>query len=156
MDEHGEDDGFSFDKIAKQLESKMRGPEVDPLATGSVIEITSTDPVSEIRTSPTAIVLFYRTECPYCKQLLPLLAELADAYKSHVTFAKVNIGITEVDPEEFDILGVPFIISFKKGIAVSRIEGLRSYDEYDSWIDSIQKGIRPMRVERGMTTRLTD
>jgi thioredoxin-like negative regulator of GroEL len=156
MDEHGQDEGFSFSKLAKQLESKMKEQDVDPLATGTIMKIASADSLSELRASSTAIVLFYRTECPYCKQLFPLLQELAETYRAHVAFAQVNLDVVQTVTEEFDIYGVPLVIAFKKGMTVSRIEGLRSYDEYDSWIDSIKKGLRPMRVERGDTTRLSD
>ena len=85
---------------------------------------------------------------------MPLLEELAEDYETKVMFAKVNLEIVEEAQGLFDILGVPVVMAFKKGNLVGRIEGLRGIDEYDIWIDSIHKGLRPMGIDAGPTTNL--
>jgi len=85
---------------------------------------------------------------------MPILEELAEDYETKVMFAKVNLEIVEEAQKRFDILGVPVVMAFKKGNLVGRIEGLRGIDEYDTWIDSIHKGLSPMGIDAGPTTNL--
>lgn len=145
---------FSFDALSKKLEGQISKSSDDMDAKGDMRELTSHDIVGNIKSSSTSIVLFYRDECPYCKQLMPILDELADSYVSKVSFAKVNIDRIEQARQEFNVLGVPLVIAFKKGIPVGRIEGLRGVNDYDQWIESIHSGFRPMGLDEGPTTRL--
>jgi thioredoxin-like negative regulator of GroEL len=85
---------------------------------------------------------------------MPILEELATDYKSKVYFSKVNVDTVEGAREAFDVLGVPLVVALKKGQAIAKLEGLRSVDEYDDWIDSIQKGLRPMTFEPGPTSEI--
>ncbi|MHA2424244.1 MAG: thioredoxin family protein [Candidatus Thorarchaeota archaeon] len=154
MPEGGKDKEFSFDALSKNLEGRLSSSPDDAAATGKVRELTKPDIVSSIRLSPTSIVLFYRDDCPFCERLMPILDELADDYKSQVAFAKANVDTIEDTREEYNVQGVPLIVAFKKGMPVGRIEGLRSMDDYDQWIESIHSGLRPMGIDEGPTTPL--
>jgi len=107
-----------------------------------------------VRRPRTAIVEFYTTTCPFCRQLKPVLDELAIDYTSRVYFAEVNIDEVEGAAEKFDVKGVPLLVAFKKGNPVAKMEGLRSIDELDGWIDTIHKGLRPMELSPGPVTNL--
>ena len=154
MPEEGKDKGFSFDALSKSLESQLDASSDDAAATGEVREMTGSDVVASIRKSSTSLVTFYRDGCPFCERLMPILDELADDYKSKVAFTKVNVDRVENVREEFKVLGVPLVVAFKKGMPVGRIEGLRSVDEYDQWIESIHGGLRPMGIDEGPSTRI--
>ncbi|MHA1906040.1 MAG: thioredoxin family protein [Candidatus Thorarchaeota archaeon] len=154
MPEGGKDKEFSFDALSKNIEGQLGGTSDDALATGKTRELTESDIVEAVRTSTTSIVLFYRDDCPYCERLMPILDELAEDYESKVAFAKVNVDKFEIVREEFNVLGVPLVVAFKKGMSVGRIEGLRSVDDYDQWIESIHSGLRPMGIDEGPTTQL--
>ena len=143
-----------FDALAKSLEKKLDGSSDNLEANGETREIDNEDFMGSIRKSPTSIVMFYRTECPYCRQLTPLLDELAEDFKSKVLFAKINIDNVTTAQEKFDILGVPVVMAFKKGNLVARIEGLRKIEEYESWTDSIHKGLSPMGIDAGPITQI--
>ncbi|MHA1637588.1 MAG: thioredoxin family protein [Candidatus Thorarchaeota archaeon] len=143
-----------FDALAKNIEKKLAGSSDNPDANGIVNNLDNDDFMNPIRKSPTSIVMLYRTECPYCKQLTPLLDELAEDFKSKVMFAKINIDNVTTAQDKFDILGVPVVMAFKKGNVVARIEGLRKIEEYESWIDSIHKGLSPMGIDAGPLTQI--
>lgn len=145
---------FSFDALAKKLERRLGGQSEDSTADGVVKELDNEDIISQTRGSHTAVICFYRNGCPFCEKVTPILDELADDYKSRVSFSKVNINLFSKVQNEFKIMGVPLIIILKKGMIVGRIEGLRSHEEYDQWIDSIHKGIRPMGMDQGPMTRI--
>lgn len=149
-----EKEPFDFEALSKRLKSSLSGSSDDPLADGEIKDITNGQVIERIRTSKTSIVTFYRDDCPYCEHLIPLLEELAEDFKSKVSFAKVNVDKFENLREDFDVFGVPLVIAFKKGMPVGRVEGLRSIDEYEIWIESIQEGLQPMGIDDGPTTRI--
>ena len=143
-----------YDALAKSLEKKLVGSSDNLEAIGEVRELDNEAFMGVIRKSPTSIVMFYRTDCPYCKQLTPLLDELAEDFESKVLFTKINIDNVNTAQEKFDILGVPIVMAFKRGNLVARIEGLRKIEEYASWIDSIHKGLSPMGIDAGPITQI--
>ncbi|MFX0107273.1 MAG: thioredoxin family protein [Candidatus Hodarchaeota archaeon] len=147
-----DEEELSFEDIAKKLESAIGSGTLDSLANGKVNEITKDDYMEVLRKPRTALVEFYTPTCPYCKQLLPILEELAEEYRSKIFFAKINIREIDDVAHQFDVAGVPLLIAFKKGSPVARLEGLRNYKELDDWIDSIQKGLKPMGIDPGPTT----
>ena len=143
-----------FDSLARRLEAALDGTE-EELANGELNELSGESYLETLKRPRTTLVEFYTGVCPYCKQMNPVLEELAEKYRSKVFFAKVNIEEVEGSAEMFEVLGVPAIIVLKKGTRVGRVEGLRSYDVLDDWIDSIHKGLRPMGIDPGPSTRLS-
>lgn len=155
MPEKDNSDAESFDAIARRLEHALSSNSEDPVADGTLKEISNEEFMADIRKAKTAVVEFYRTNCPYCQRLTSILEEMARDYKSKVLFAKVNIDNIESARERFDILGVPLVVAFKKGHPIGQLEGLRTTDDYDVWIGSIHKGLRPMDLEPGPTTKVS-
>jgi thioredoxin 1 len=146
-----EEDGF--DAMAKRLEAALGGAE-DSLANGKLNDFTDPDFMTTARKASTAVIMFYRTDCPFCKQLTPLLEDLAEDYQNKVYFGKVNVDDIEGVRDKYQILGVPMTTAFKKGTTVARIEGLRGVEVYDAWIESIHQGLRPLGADPGPITPL--
>jgi thioredoxin 1 len=149
------EEDLGFDALSKHLEDVLESRADEPLANGSLNEISDNTFMDALRKPSTAIIEFYTTTCPYCKQLAPILDELASDYKSKVYFAKINVDSVTEAAEAFDVVGVPLVMAFKKGQPVARMEGLRNKDELDDWVDSIHKGVMPMNLESGPVTRIT-
>ena len=154
MPENGENSKISIKSMAERLEDAMTTSPDEPLANGTLNELFDSSYMDVVRKPRTAIIEFYTSTCPYCRQLTPVLDELARDYRSQVYFAKVNIDEVKGVAEKFDVEGVPLLIAFKKGNPVAKMEGLRGIDELDGWIDTIHKGLRPMELSPGPVTRL--
>ena len=148
-----EDQGVA--SSSKLLEGALEKKPDEPLANGILNEISDRRFMDSLSGPSTAVIEFYTATCPYCKQLAPILDELASDYKSKVYFGKVNIDKIEAAAEAFEVVGVPLVIAFKKGHPVAKMEGLRSRDVMDDWVDSLHKGFRPMNLESGAVTRIT-
>ncbi|MHA2141162.1 MAG: thioredoxin family protein [Candidatus Thorarchaeota archaeon] len=144
-----------FEALSKRLEDAIEKKVDEPLANGTLNEISDSNFMEELRKPSTAVIEFYTSTCPYCIQLAPILDELASEYKSKVYFAKINIDNVEGAADAFDVVGVPLVIAFKKGQVVAKMEGLRRIDEIDGWVESIHKGLRPMNLESGPVTKIT-
>lgn len=153
-DNEDDEDNIGFADMAKRLEAAFEKSSDDPMANGLLNEVSDHNFMDDIKKARTAIVEFYSIHCPYCQKLMPILEELAEDYKTTVYFAKVNVDTVIGVREVFDVLGVPLVVALKKGQAIAKLEGLRSADDYDDWIDSIQKGLRPMMFEPGPTSQI--
>ncbi|MHA1962306.1 MAG: thioredoxin family protein [Candidatus Thorarchaeota archaeon] len=152
MSEEEDKDGFQFGDLASKLESALTDGTSETLANGQLNDLAKPEFMEEVRKAKTAIVMFYRTTCPFCKQLEPVLRDLAEDYESKVYFARVNVDEVTKARSEFKLLGVPVTIAFKKGTPVARVDGLKGTDDYDVWVESIHTGIRPMSMDRGPTS----
>ncbi|MFW9799427.1 MAG: thioredoxin family protein [Candidatus Thorarchaeota archaeon] len=154
MSKNGERIDGQIKGIAERLEAAMTRTPDEPLANGTLNELPYENFMDTVRQPKTAIIEFYTNTCPYCRQMKPVLDELASDYKSKVYFAKINIEEQEEAATTFDVEGVPLIMAFKKGNPVAKIEGLRSIHELDRWIESIHRGLRPLRIEPGPVTKV--
>ena len=66
----------------------------------------------------------------------------------------MNVDSVEGAREVFDVIGVPLVVALKKGMAIAKLEGPRSNEDYDDWIDSMQKGLHPMTFEPEPTSKI--
>ena len=144
-----------IDAFSTRLETALEKKADEPLANGTLNELSDSSYMDALRRPSTAIIEFYTTTCPYCRQLAPILNELASDYKSKVYFAKINVDQVTEASEAFGVVGVPLVVAFKKGQPVARMEGFRDKGELDSWVESIHNGFRPMNLESGPVTRIT-
>lgn len=81
------------------------------------------------------VVDFWAEWCGPCKQIGPSLEELSDEM-ADVTIAKVNIDQNPEAPTKFGVRGIPTMIMFKGGKAVSTIVGAKPKSEIQAWIDA--------------------
>jgi thioredoxin 1 len=75
------------------------------------------------------IVDFYADWCQPCKRISPVLEEIASENKGKIQVYKVN---TDQDPDlamEFQVMGIPNIVSFKNGLMYKRVVGVAPKEE---------------------------
>ena len=79
---------------------------------------------AEVLKSETPVLVdFTATWCGPCKQIAPLIDQLADEYAGKVKVVKMDIDEAPNTPAKFGVKGVPTIIVFKGGDAVARQMG---------------------------------
>ena len=78
---------------------------------------------------------FWAEWCGPCKQISPILSELADDYKEKILIAKVNIDENPEVPSKYGIMSIPTLILFKGGKSVSSQIGLVEKSSLTKWID---------------------
>ncbi|MDP2305456.1 MAG: thioredoxin family protein [Pseudomonadota bacterium] len=81
------------------------------------------------------IVNVWSATCPPCRQLAPVLVEIATAYQGRVRVVEVS---TEAEPDvlaSLSIQATPTTVVFDKGIEVGRVTGFRP----KSWFDEMIK-----------------
>jgi len=89
-----------------------------------------------LKASGTVVVDFWAEWCGPCRQLSPVLDEVAQELAGRVKVVKVNVDEAPEAPSKYNVRGIPTLIIFKDGAVVeSRVGGLPK-PQLKEWIES--------------------
>lgn len=69
------------------------------------------------------LVDFYSNRCFPCKQIAPIIDELAEEYNGQVITCKADIDLMKSAAADFHIMSIPTLIIFIKGKEAQRLTG---------------------------------
>ncbi len=92
---------------------------------GDIIEASSNDFDSIIKSQTLALVDFWAPWCGPCKMQNPILQKIADADEISVAIVKVNTDDNPDIAQKFGIASIPTLILFKDGQEVERFVGVQ-------------------------------
>lgn len=81
------------------------------------------------------IVDFWAEWCGPCKQLSPVVDELAEDMKDSVKVVKVNIDEAPEAPTKYGVRGVPTLMIFKDGQVIDTRVGGMPKSQLQQWIE---------------------
>lgn len=90
-----------------------------------------------LKGSGTYLVDFWAEWCGPCRQISPILDEIASEREGKITIAKVNIDQNPDTPQKYGVRGIPTLILFKDGEPVSTKVGSLPKSKLVEWIDSV-------------------
>jgi thioredoxin 2 len=70
------------------------------------------------------LLMFWSPRCPYCRQLSPVIDQLAVEYAGRVLIAKLDVDQNHTVPSQFAVNGVPTLIIVKNGKVLNRLVGV--------------------------------
>ncbi len=105
---------------------------------GSVAEVTDATFEQEVLKSSTPIMVDYWADwCSPCKQIAPIIEELAAEYGDRFRFVKMDTNTNPVTPAQMGIMGLPTLQIFVDGTVVKSLTGgktkaalIKAIDEY--------------------------
>ena len=82
------------------------------------------------------LVDFWASWCAPCKQLNPVINELAEKYATRLKIVKVNIEDSPEVPTKYEVRGIPNLILFKDGKVIDSKVGALPVSALIQWLDN--------------------
>ena len=80
------------------------------------------------------LVDFWAEWCGPCKQIGPILEEIAIEYASKIKVLKINIDENPQTPQKYGVRGIPTLMFFKEGKLVESKVGSLPKTALEGWI----------------------
>lgn len=102
-----------------------------------VLHVSDADFEKVVLNATGPILVDYWAEwCGPCKQLAPVLDELAKDYEGKLTIVKVNIDDNPLTPQRYGVRGIPTLMIFKNGEVDATKVGSLPKGQLTQFIDS--------------------
>lgn len=101
-----------------------------------MMNITSVEEFDSLltETHTPVVVKFTAPWCGPCKQLTPLLEEVAEQYIGSALFVSINVDDFSELAQRHNVRSVPTLMVFNRGVMISSKPGLCSKEILSSWI----------------------
>ena len=99
----------------------------------TVIEVTDEAFESATRDG-WALVDFYATWCPHCREFRPHYEAVAEGHTGNVTFLAADVDTARGAGERFSVSTIPTIVLLHQGALVARHSGVLRPDELADWL----------------------
>ena len=89
-----------------------------------------------LKSSKPIVVDFWAEWCGPCKQIAPILDQIAEEYADRVTVAKINIDDNPQTPQNYGVRGIPTLMLFKNGEIEATKVGALTKGQLASFLDT--------------------
>ena len=91
----------------------------------------------EVLKSETPLLVdFWAEWCGPCKQIAPLLEEIASEFDGRISVAKLNIDENPQTPTKYRVRGIPTLLLFKGGEVAAMKVGSMPKSALTDWVES--------------------
>ena len=101
----------------------------------ATINLTNEDFEKTVTEGDIVLVDFWAEWCGPCRQVAPVLEEIAAEHGDKVTIAKVNIDENPQSPNNYGVRGIPTLILFKDGKPAATQVGAVPRSQLKKWVE---------------------
>ena len=103
-----------------------------------VLDVTDqTFDAEVLKSDQPAIIDFWAEWCAPCRQIAPIIKELAAEYGDRVKIVKMDIDASPNTPGKYGVRAIPTILAFKDGQVVQQIQGARPKADLESMVKGL-------------------
>jgi thioredoxin 1 len=103
-----------------------------------VIDVTDqTFDAEVLKADKPAIIDFWAEWCAPCRQISPIIKELAAEYGDRVKIVKMDIDSSPNTPGQYGVRAIPTILAFKDGEVVQQIQGARPKADFEAMVKGL-------------------
>ena len=90
-----------------------------------------------LESSIPVMVDFYAEWCGPCKQMAPIVDDLAKQYEGKVKIGKVDVDANPETPQMYGVQSIPTFVLIKGGEVVNKFTGARSKDDVEEMLNAM-------------------
>ena len=103
-----------------------------------VIDVTDQNFEAEVlQSDKPAIIDFWAEWCAPCRQISPVIKELAAEYGDRVKIVKMDIEANPGTPGKYGVRAIPTILAFQGGQVVEQLQGARPKADFEDMIKKL-------------------
>jgi thioredoxin 1 len=103
-----------------------------------VIDVTDQTFEAEVlQSDKPAIIDFWAEWCAPCRQISPIIKEIAAEYGDRVKIVKMDIDSSPNTPGQYGVRAIPTILAFKDGQVVQQIQGARPKGDFEAMVKNL-------------------
>ncbi len=103
-----------------------------------VIDVTDQTFEAEVlQSDKPAIIDFWAEWCAPCRQISPIIKDLAEQYGDQIKIVKMDIDSSPATPGTYGVRAIPTILAFKGGEVVQQIQGARPKCDFEEMIQGL-------------------
>ena len=103
-----------------------------------LVDVTDQDFEAEVVQADRPVMVdFWAEWCAPCRQIAPIVKELAAQYGDKVKIVKMDIDANPATPGKYGIRAIPTVLAFKNGQVVEQIQGARPKGDFEEVVSRL-------------------
>ena len=103
-----------------------------------ILDVTDQSFETEVLQSDIPTVIdFWAEWCAPCRQITPIIKQLAAEYGDRVKIVKMDIDSNPNTPGQYGVRAIPTILAFKDGQVVQQFQGVRPKADFDDMVKNL-------------------
>lgn len=105
---------------------------------GKMLDVTDRSFDEEVlKAALPTVVDFWAEWCAPCRQIKPILEDLAVRYDGKVKLVKVNVDENPQTMTKYGVRAIPTLLAFKNGVVAQQVQGARPKAFFEQMLDDL-------------------